>query len=517
MPPSEKPIGSKITDATIFLQGAQIKHRAEASLPAGETVLLLTGLSPYLDDNSVQVRGKGQFTILSVESRKNYLQDLDESEEVKTLKSKILKLEESAEDHQLAIGILKEKEAFLLANRTVSGKEESLDAAGLKALYDLYSAGIQQSRTEALGRERSLKEVNRELARLRQQLEESRSRNQQPSQEIRITVKAAAAVNAVFEISYFNPRASWEPSYDIRVDGTDKPVNMVYKARVRQTTGVDWQGVKLNLSNANPNRSGSLPTLYPYYLDFPVNPVVYRSSVQESRKAAPMAMAEDKMMEEVAAEYGSLALEVQVVESLTSTSFAIDVPYTIPSGGEGKMIDVMNLELPAKYNYQSIPKLDPSAFLVAGIHEWEQYDLLPGQSNIYFENTFVGQAYVNPANLKDTLLISLGRDQGVVVKREKRKDFTSDKLIGGNRVETRSWELSVRNTKSSAISLMLTDQVPVSNNKEIQIETTEISGGKLEPLSGKISWNLEIKPGETKQLVVSYSVKYPKDKNLGIQ
>jgi hypothetical protein len=64
---------------------------------------------------------------------------------------------------------------------------------------------------------------------------------------------------------------------------------------------------------------------------------------------------------------------------------------------------------------------------------------------------------------------------------------------------------------------MLTDQVPVSNNKEIQIETTEISGGKLEPLSGKISWNLEIKPGETKQLVVSYSVKYPKDKNLGIQ
>ena len=63
--------------------------------------------------------------------------------------------------------------------------------------------------------------------------------------------------------------------------------------------------------------------------------------------------------------------------------------------------------------------------------------------------------------------ISLGRDQGIVIKREKRKDFTSDQFIGGNRIETRSWEISLRNTKKLPVHIVVNDQVPISQNKDI--------------------------------------------------
>lgn len=512
---SEKILQTKITNATVFMQGAQLVHAAEASLPAGETVLLVKGLSPFLDDNSVQVKGKGKFTILSVESRKNYLQNLDEAPEVKTILLRIRELEASLEDHQLAIGIWKEKEAFLTANKVVSGKENSVDAAAFRLLFDFYSQGIQQSRTEIQKRERSIKEISSELAGLRQQLEESRIRIQQPSQEIKITVKAESAVNVSFELSYFNPRASWIPLYDIRADRTDKPVNMIYRAKVMQNTGVDWNGVKLTLSNANPNRSGTIPKLYPYYLNFPVETYRYDKIGTESRKAAPAAAME---LQEIAiADDNSLALEVMVNENTTSTSFTIAVPYVVPSGGDGKTIDILSMELPASFTYRCTPKLDRSAFLAAGIYNWEQYDLLPGQSNIYFENTFVGQAWINPAQTSDTLLLSLGRDQAVVVNREKRKEFTSSRMIGTNKVDTRSWTISVRNTKNSPIQLVLNDQVPVSNNKEITVEVQELSGGKLNSITGEVEWKFELKPNETKTIILSYSVKYPKDKELFIQ
>lgn len=89
---------------------------------------------------------------------------------------------------------------------------------------------------------------------------------------------------------------------------------------------------------------------------------------------------------------------------------------------------MMSLELPASFEYQSVPKLDPTAFLVAQVRDWQKYDLLEGEANLYFENTFVGKSMLNLLSASDTLNLSLGRDLGIVVKREKRKEFTSENL-----------------------------------------------------------------------------------------
>jgi uncharacterized protein (TIGR02231 family) len=313
--------------------------------------------------------------------------------------------------------------------------------------------------------------------------------------------------------------AGWYPSYDIRVDKLNEPVSLVYKANVYQNTGIEWKNVKLSFSNATPNRSGNIPTLFPYYLNFqqyrPVGDNLQKSSKSEAMPS--MAVAEDVMRDDEFALGFSDLSEVVVVRNATGFSFDVAMPYDVKSGGDVKTIEMQRLSLPCKFAHRSVPKLEQEAFLLANIHDWEQFDLLDGEANLYFENTFVGKSLLNLSVVKDTLNLSLGRDQGIVIKREKRKDFKSEKFIGSNRVETRSWEISVRNTKTEAVKITILDQIPVSNNKEITVEAEELSGGKTDVLKGIISWDLDLKAGENKKLILTYNVKYPKDKEVFVE
>jgi uncharacterized protein (TIGR02231 family) len=159
-----------------------------------------------------------------------------------------------------------------------------------------------------------------------------------------------------------------------------------------------------------------------------------------------------------------------------------------------------------------MPKLSPLAYLTANITDWAKLSLQTGEATLYFENSFVGKSTLNVNQLKDTLTISLGTDNSILVKREKRKDFTSKKVIGANKTDTFSFLLSIRNNKSNMVKITLNDQIPVSSNSDINVDPIELSGGKIDRQSGEIKWEFEIKPQETKQVILTYSVKYPKDK-----
>jgi uncharacterized protein (TIGR02231 family) len=126
----------------------------------------------------------------------------------------------------------------------------------------------------------------------------------------------------------------------------------------------------------------------------------------------------------------------------------------------------------------------------------------------------VGKSTLNVRQLKDTLTLSLGTDNSILVKREKRKDFTSRKVIGSNRTDTYSFLITIRNNKSNQVKITLNDQIPVSSNSSIKVDPLELSGGKLDGLTGELKWDLEMKPQETKQIILTYSVKYPKDQTV---
>jgi uncharacterized protein (TIGR02231 family) len=198
----------------------------------------------------------------------------------------------------------------------------------------------------------------------------------------------------------------------------------------------------------------------------------------------------------------------------TTITFDIAIPYTIPSDGKLQTVEIQRLTAPADYKYVTLPKLSPLAYLTANITDWAKLSLQSGEATLYFENSFVGKSTLNVNQLTDTLTLSLGTDNSILVKREKRKDFTSRKVIGSNRTDTYSFLLTIRNNKSNPVKITLNDQVPVSSNSSISIDTIELSGGKMNKQTGEIKWDLDIKPQETRQIVLTYSVKYPKDKTV---
>ena len=199
-----------------------------------------------------------------------------------------------------------------------------------------------------------------------------------------------------------------------------------------------------------------------------------------------------------------------VIENQTTVEIEVETPYSISSNGEKLLVDLKKHNIPASYQYYVIPKLDKDAFLTARITDWDQYNLLEGEANLYFEDAYVGRTVLDAKSLQDTLTISLGRDKNIVVNREKNEQFSKSRSIGSNVLDTRGFKIIIRNKKSQSIQLTLLDQIPVSVNSDISVAATEVSNGQLDPKTGKLTWNLSLAPQQQQEINLQYEVKYPK-------
>jgi len=516
---NEKEVKAEIKHVTVYPDRAQLSHESSFDLIPGKTILKLKGLSPYIDAQSIQVKGIGEFTILSVNLQNNFLQNLEDSPEVKNIKGQIEILQAKVEDENAAIKTLKEKEDFLVANKAILVKETTFSIDQFKILMDLYTSNIEQVNVALLKKSRLIKDYEKQVSALQQQIAEKLGKQQLPSGEISVAVSSDKPVSGKLFFSYVVTNAGWYPSYDIRVDEINKPVIIFYKANVFQNSGVDWKDVKLSFSNATPWVAGNAPVLSPWFIDFytPVMLKSYNTLGAAKSEAAPAVMEEMARSEkQTELKKGDVAPSVMVEKKVgeMSVTFDVSLPSTIPSDGKAQTIEIQQTSTPADYKYVTIPKLSQIAYLTGNITDWAKQSLLSGEATLYFENTFVGKSYLNVNQLTDTLTISLGTDNSILVKREKRKDFTSKKIIGSNKTETYSFLLTIRNNKTNSIKITVNDQIPVSSNSSIVVEASELSGGILDAETGTVKWDLEIKPQEKKELVLSYSVKYPKNQNI---
>jgi uncharacterized protein (TIGR02231 family) len=173
--------------------------------------------------------------------------------------------------------------------------------------------------------------------------------------------------------------------------------------------------------------------------------------------------------------------------------------------------------LNASYDYRSIPKLSENVFLIAQISDWGDADLNSGFAKLYLENSYVGKSNINTQQFTDTLDISFGVDNNVTIKREKVTTFSEKVLAGSTIKETIGYKITIRNNKSYSITTSVYDQIPISVDENIKVEMLEISEGQFDKESGKVTWKLDLKPNETKTVIIKYSVKYPKDKQVKVQ
>jgi uncharacterized protein (TIGR02231 family) len=205
-----------------------------------------------------------------------------------------------------------------------------------------------------------------------------------------------------------------------------------------------------------------------------------------------------------------------VVHHLIAAEFKIDLPYNIKSNNEQHMVLIKQAELDTKFKYYSVPKMDPGVYLVAQMTKLDELQLVPAKANIYFDGSYIGETYIDPTTMDDTLNLSLGKDPNIVVKRTLLKKDSKEKIIGEKKERTFAYQFEVLNLKSSAIELVIQDQLPVTQNADITIEATELSKGKQDDVSGLIEWTLNLKGKETKKFDFNFKVKHAKDKIINI-
>ncbi|HTD99976.1 MAG TPA: mucoidy inhibitor MuiA family protein [Mucilaginibacter sp.] len=233
-------------------------------------------------------------------------------------------------------------------------------------------------------------------------------------------------------------------------------------------------------------------------------------------KQVPGASAES-LLQGQAAGVSTIPIGVDQIENQTNVEFNIDNPYTIPNDGKQYSVEINQLDLNATYEYAVAPKLSTDVFLTAKLTDWNKYNFLPGEANLFFEGTFIGKSLINTNATADTLSLSLGADKNIVVTRKSLKDLTEKQSLGSNKKETRDWQIEIKNRKNQPVNLLVEDQVPVSQNSSIDVETQELSGGQLDKLTGKITWNFALKPQDDKKIELKYLVKYPKNQTVIVQ
>lgn len=601
---SDKEIKTEVSEVTVFIQNAQVTRKTSQMVAKGISNLKFINLSPFIDAKSIQVRASGLVTVLSVNHQQNFIDKLEKQQEVIDLETKFNTIREKINLEQTYLSILKEEIAFLKENRDIGGKNQQVSVLNLKDASNFYGSKLTTLKLKEIERNKTLQELNKQQNDLRNQLNTLRGKKEFPNGEIVVKVDAKNTTKVIFELSYVVNNASWFPTYDIRAKNINEPVELVYKANVKQDTKVEWKNVKLKLSSAEPNISGVIPELQTYFLNYNSSPPIYGKRINQvtgtvfdsDRRPLPgvnvvvdgttigtstdfdgkynisipnnatnlnysfvgfqdqslpirssvmnVYLQEVAVLDEVVVTgyaeedlaesrvprtlqkksdaikirgASSLAIPTVQIENQTSVDFEIKMPYTVKSDNKSYAVAIDSYNLPAFYQYYSVPKVDKTAFLTANITDWEKYNLLEGEANIFFEGTFVGKSLLDVRYASDTLQISLGRDKNVSVTREKIKDFTSKKFIGSKKEEARAWDIIVKNNKSQSINMVVYDQVPVSTLDEIKVEISKISGAKKNPTTGELKWEFKLDPKKSKEFKLQYSVKYPKNRILIIE
>jgi uncharacterized protein (TIGR02231 family) len=441
------------------------------------------------------------------------------SPRVKQLQDSLEELQFKLAEINVQRDLIQQEKNLLLANYSIKGANSVITAEDITEVADMVKERLKTSGYKLIELNAKDAQLQKNIQALNQRLNAIQANSSNNPSVIDLVLIARSEGKADIRFSYFVANAGWTPTYDLRADDISSPIDFSYKAQVFQSTGLDWEDVKLTISTGNPSVAGNLPTLNPWWL-YMYDPSQVRFKA-EDRKAkyrqmeqAPAAMARDDQEGYV---QGSLynggmtsASYTQTNSNTVNTEFSISIPYDIPSDNQTVEVVMQHESFKAEYRYMCVPKLDQSAYLMASMTNWAQYGLMPGESNIYFKGTYVGQGFIDPALANDTLQVNMGRDNSVVVRKEMVKDFCKSGNWAGKKWVTKSYKITVKNQKTVPIKIEIIDQLPKSNNSDVEVATEEVSGAKLDAEKGELRWVLDLNAGQTEERVMRFTVKYPK-------
>ncbi len=504
-----------LTSVKVFLRGAELVQNAKVKLEKGMNEVILTGIASNVDRNSINVSGKGDGIIISVVQRFDYLRGPEKNPDVKALEEKLEELNKNLAYKNNDMEVYRLQVDLLLANKVIGNEKIGVSTIELQKMLDLYNKKLTEYKSKIVDTGIEAKLIQKEIEKINKQLAELNRQLNKPTNEIAVSISSKSEGMFSLDLSYLIYDAGWAPNYNIRVENMNTPAQLNYIANVWQNSGSNWDDVQIVLSTRNPNKNNTKPELGPWFLNFQAPVVQWQRSdgLMKSAKAVNYA-AEAAAPQQTEMAAGSMADYMETVQTQLAVEFTPTIKYSIPSDSKPHTVALKDYTIKTNYEYYAVPKYEGNAFLIASLSDWSEYNLLPGEVNIYFENSYVGKTYINPETTKDTLQISLGRDEGISVLREEIKDFTEDKFLSSDIERTFAYEIKIKNNKKSSVKMKIEDQIPLSQNEDIEVKLIEFSGAKYNAQDGKLIWNINIEGGKSTTKKLVFSVRHPKDKQV---
>ena len=615
----DKKLTAELKHVTVFTNGAQVERSHSVNLTAGQHVITFTGLSPYTDVKSMQIKARGRLTVLGVNYRTTHPDSLQRIKQLREAEQQVKLTTDKERDLKAQMEVVNAQLEMVKTNCSTSNRTAVTPLANIKELNNYYAQEMLELKKKAIAIDEELATLAEKREKQEKTVDSIAHLKLKTITEAVLKLQMPQAGKVEFDLTYYIRNAGWYPTYDLRSEGLGQPLQLSYKANIFQNTKEEWNNIPVTLSSANPSRSNIAPELRTYWLDFgrqaprydnetisdgSISGVVldeegepligcsvlvigtnlgtvtdlngrysialphgksqlqfsyvgYLSQTQRvNGSTLNIKMKEDtaSLQEVVVVGYGiskkgrgranskqedvSEALQGRVAGLSVSKDkempeskliavneqkaqfgyeFEIKQPLTLSSDGKTTTTEIARYQLPATYQYLGIPRADKDAFLVADATDWQQYSLLEGEANVYFENSFIGKTILDPTVANDTLHFSLGRDNGIRIQREKVSARSSRRLLASTQEQDMTWRITVKNSRKEAVSLTLQDQIPVSENSNITVTTEELSGGQLDKSTGFVVWQLQLQPNEQREFIVHYRVKYPKSRRLVVE
>ncbi|MBQ7530555.1 MAG: DUF4139 domain-containing protein [Paludibacteraceae bacterium] len=509
------PYTAKIEHVTVFTSGAELAQKVSLPLQTGDNTVVIEGLSPYINEKSLQIALGGGVIVQQYAFSTDYLSADKRRMNTAALEDSLKMAQDALADAERRISTISQMQALLQ-----TGVNSTL-TANTGVTTALIDKNLQYYRTNALNLAKRLDATKAEktaldkrIKALQQQIRENGGLKAGKSGIVTLELNSPKKQTITAALKYFTPRASWYATYDLNILSLQAPIDLLMKAHVSQTTGIDWEKAPLTLSTGSPSRTNEAPTLSTWWLQEQV--VRVRGAYAAKNMVMAAAVMDEAAVEEDAV-VASLGNYVTTTEEALSVEYAISLPYTIAGNGKEQMIALMEKQITdVTYSYYAAPRLDRSAYLVAYINNWQALSLPDGMANITYNGTYYGESRLATNNDEARVRLTLGDDPQVKIKRELTAQ--NSKTSGNTKQVSYTYTTTVRNDKKEAVKLTVTDQYPVSSAKEIQVSV----GDKITPpttenkQTGILTYDLQLAPGESKTIVLSYTVKYPKDWRINL-
>lgn len=496
-----------LQDVLLFLNGAELHHRVSVPVRAGENTLVLQGISPAADFSTLQITLSAGNSLAGHEYTTRKTNDEETARHWRELRADSARLSNECSITEQSLVILEKGLQQNIATHT-SGKTGT---DGINSTLKCYQQYAKELRIQLYEEQTALADCKKRMDELRRKEEEKEQTNALTTGVLTLHVNAIKEGQAQIDVRYFSYAGWWVMQYDAHVTKIGDPITLSGKAVVQQTTGIDWEGVNIRLSTASPSRGMTAPE---------PTPIVLRR-YQPQPRAMMVAYSKSASTNDILS--GSATLEESTVEEtavpFVEKEYTIGKSYTIKGNGLKQSIPLEEVTLNnVQYECYTLPQKDQRVYLTARIKDIQEQPLLSGNVSVIYNNTYYGEQYLSANTTNEDIVLTLGEEQNVSVKREKTEDYTTEKHSQKDIQRTFTYQITLQNNATEERNIVLEEAYPISANNQISVILSDKTtpADRCDKTKGVLRYDITLRPQETKTITTGYTIKYPKDWTINL-